>query len=83
MPSKEELRARVANDLSYHQPTNPMVGMQHDEIRAILRQTASNLIDLTPVSREQSLMLTAIEEAMHWANSAVAKYQYSGETPDG
>lgn len=33
---------------------------------------ARELVALTPAGRDQSLMLTALQEAMHWANSAIA-----------
>ncbi len=43
----------------------------------LLRENAKSLaqlvLDLTPRSREQSLALTKIEEAMMWANAAIAR----------
>ncbi len=39
----------------------------------MLRDVAQGLATITPPGREQSLMLTALEEAMHWANAAIAK----------
>lgn len=77
--TKEELKQRVYDDFSYHSPTSSKTADLHDRVRVLLRTVAYDLIDVTPVSREQSLMLTALEEAMHWANAGIAKNQYTGE----
>lgn len=73
---KQGLYTRVEEDFSFHPNTGEEVAETHEEVRYILREAAKRLIDVTPVCREQSLMLTALEEAMHWANSGIAKHQY-------
>ena len=77
------LHSRVESDFAYHPVTRHSVADNHDAVRNLLCGTAHELIERTPVGRAQSLMLTALEEAMHWANSAIAKSQYSeGEAHD-
>jgi len=56
---------------AYH-PATPVTGPKHDDVRRLCRQLALELVDLTPASREQSLALTALQEAMMWSNAAIA-----------
>jgi hypothetical protein len=42
-------------------------------IRAKLEETAKFIRDMTPGSREQSLVITKLEEAMFWANASIAR----------
>lgn len=70
-----DLVARIQNDFAFH-PAAPGgdAAAKHDRVRFLLRTVAIALVDNTvPVGREQSLMLTALEEAMHWANAGIAK----------
>jgi hypothetical protein len=39
----------------------------------VVEKCAIQLVEICPVSRELSLALTAMEEAMIWANAAVAR----------
>jgi hypothetical protein len=41
-------------------------------------EAATELCALTPSSREQSLMLTALEEAMMWGNAAISRNTTGG-----
>lgn len=69
---KQELIDRLARDFSYHKP----VGTQNDryvEIRARARLLAEFICEYTPASREQSLAVTKLEEAVFWANAAIAR----------
>jgi hypothetical protein len=64
----EELHRRFA----FH-PATAVTGPLHDEVRGLLRAAAGEVVRLTPPSREQSLAVTALEEAMFWANAAIAR----------
>ncbi len=66
------LTERIANDFSFH-PATPETGPKHDQVRQACMNLALYLVSLTPAGRDQSLMLTALEETMHWANAAIAK----------
>lgn len=65
---EEELIKRF----SYHAPTPEKV-KQHERIRAAALEFAKIVVANTPISREQSLALTHIEEAMYSANAAIAR----------
>lgn len=67
MPIKE----RIANDFGYHKATAE-TGPMHDAVRTHFKELAYWLIDNTPASREQSLMLTELQQAQMWANAAIA-----------
>jgi hypothetical protein len=46
----------------------------HEEVRNVLLEAADKIVDLTGAqSREQSLAVTHLEEAMFWANAAIAR----------
>jgi hypothetical protein len=68
--TEDELSRRF----NYHPPDTPNKAERHEEARTICREAANRLIMLTgPPSREQSLMVTHLEEAMFWANAALAR----------
>lgn len=68
------LHDRIENDFAFH-PAAPggTAAANHDRVRYLLRGIAHELTELVPAGREQSLMLTHLEEAMHWANAGIAK----------
>lgn len=72
MTKLEELMDRVENDFKFH-PATEVTGPFHDAIRNELLQTATFIVSHTPAGREQSLALTKLEEAMFWANAAIAR----------
>lgn len=68
----DELDRRFA----YHPPVDDATKAKHETVRRVLKDAAAALIDVTGLdqpSREQSLMVTALEEAMFWANAAIAR----------
>lgn len=62
----------LENRFTYHAPNKAQAAV-FPPIRAAILETAKQIRDLTPRSREQSLAMTALEEAMFWANAAVAR----------
>lgn len=62
----------IENRFSYHRPVNDAAVRQHEAIRAAVRTLAHFVVANTPKGRHQSLALTALQEAMMWANAAVA-----------
>ena len=66
----------TANDIvtrfTYHQPKNGQPE-KYEEIRHAARSFATLLLALTPESREQSLAITHLEEAVFWANASIAR----------
>jgi hypothetical protein len=57
---------------SYHAPSAERA-MAHAEVRAAFREMAERLTDALPPGREVALVLTHLEEAMFWANAALAR----------
>jgi len=70
-PTTEE-RARIENNFTYHTPTGDQPA-RYSFLRNIFKQTASVVCRICPQSRELSLALTALEEAMMWANASIAR----------
>ena len=57
---------------TYHKPVKDQPE-RYQEIRNLAGGMAAAIIRMTPESREQSLAITAIEEAVFWANAAIAR----------
>jgi hypothetical protein len=70
-PAKRVLIDRISNDFAYH-PATKDTGPRHDTIRQLMKATAEEVVLLTPTGRAQSMAVTCLQEAMFWANSAVA-----------
>lgn len=64
--------AELRNRFEYHKPDLLKVG-KHEEIRGQIGLTAEILADFLPEGREKSLAITKLEEAMFWANAALAR----------
>lgn len=79
---KSTIHARIENDFVYHAPFGDQVE-RYAAMRDRLRETARFIVERTPVSREQSLALTALEEAMFWANAAVARNEKEAPAASG
>ena len=62
----------IDNRFSYHAPTGSQPE-RYVAIRNKAKELASDILAKTPSSREQSLALTALEEAVMWANAAIAR----------
>lgn len=63
---------RIDWDFDYHTPTAER-GYLHQTVRNKLHRVALELNDLVPDGREKSLTMTKLEEAMFWANAAIAR----------
>ena len=67
----EQLK-RIENNFTYHPPKE---GQQdrYVGIRSAAKDLALYIVSNTPPSREQSIALTQIEDAVMWANAAIAR----------
>jgi hypothetical protein len=67
-----DIKARIENDFTYHAPKE---GQQerYVALREKAKEFALLIVELTPVSREQSLALTELEKASMFANAAIAR----------
>jgi hypothetical protein len=57
-----------------HHPPSGTKAEKHQTIRRDCLMVAQTIDVLTPDSREKSLAITALEEAMMWANAAIARH---------
>lgn len=68
--SNDALRHRFA----YHKPNTENKVDAHQMVRQVCLEAATAIVESTGAeSREQSLAITKLEEAMFWANAAIAR----------
>lgn len=60
------------NRFTYHPPNAEQID-RYQSIRENALTFAWRIKNLTPASREQSLAITKLEEAVFWANAAIAR----------
>lgn len=68
MPTTEDLN----NRFTYHKPINDQT-QRYEDIRRNAYTLAQFLVVSCPDSRELSLALTNLEQAVFWANAAIAR----------
>ena len=69
-PSLDDLRNRFA----FHPANTQEKRDAHERVREVCFNAADELVGLTgPATREQSTAITKLEEAMYWANAAIAR----------
>lgn len=71
VPNRETI-ADLQNRFSYHKPivSQPQ---RYEEIRAKAMELAVFLLERCPESREFSLAMTNLEQAIMWANASIAR----------
>lgn len=70
-PSQQQLK-QLNVAFTYHPPKGDQT-QRYVHIRDGGRQLAEQLVHLCPASRELSLALTNLEQAIFWANAAIAR----------
>ncbi len=68
----ENEQKRIDNNFTYHAP-RPDQLPRYESIRSATKIVAERLLQLCPPGRELSLALTKLEEAVMWANAAIAR----------
>ncbi|WFR63046.1 hypothetical protein P9222_33200 (plasmid) [Paenibacillus amylolyticus] len=63
---------QIENNFSYHSPKEGQPA-KYEAIRAKAKKLAELIDEQTPKSREQSLAMTNLEQAVFWANAAIAR----------
>lgn len=67
------LLERIESDFTYHAPAPDQIPL-FNHLRAEARGLARTIAHVVPPSREQSLALTKLEEAVMWANAGIARH---------
>jgi len=67
-----ELLEQNANNFKYHAP-KPGQTEIYEELRLEARKLADRIAEHCPASRERSLAITKLEEAVMWANASIAR----------
>lgn len=67
--------ADVDHRFGYHPPSTDQVRLAHEAVRGECRALAHTFEGLLPPGDEKSRAMTKLEEAMFWANAAVARGQ--------
>jgi hypothetical protein len=68
----QSLPERIENDFTYHPPKGDQVE-RYSEIRDKGKELAKMMANRVPASRELSLALTNLEQAIMWANAGIAR----------
>lgn len=78
----DELR-ELLHRVQYHPPVGLGVKESHELVREHIRRVMVSLYHVVPSGREKALMFTNLEQAMFWANAAVARCTENkgGDTP--
>ncbi|NUQ88297.1 MAG: hypothetical protein HOQ43_07525 [Glycomyces artemisiae] len=63
----------LAHRFTHHAPATQERANAHATVRGACAGLAATIVDHCPPGREQALALTKIEEAMFWANAAIAR----------
>lgn len=71
-PVSPEMEQRLENTFKYHSPKDDQ-GERYIALRESAWLLATRMVACTPPSREQSLALTKLEEAVMFANAAIAR----------
>lgn len=69
---KKQLINQIDNNFSYHPPREDQVG-RYTDIRDEAKRLALLIAAACPNSREKSLALTNLEQAVMWANASIAR----------
>lgn len=69
------MNPQIENNFKYHPPKDELTANKHDATRFHCKVLADFFDRCLPNSREKSLAMTKLEEAMMWANAAIARNQ--------
>lgn len=67
-----DLNQRIENNFVYHAPKGNQT-LRYETLRERAKGLAYLIDEYCPESREKSLALTKLEEAVMWANAAIAR----------
>lgn len=65
----------IEHNMTNHPPKDEHVVRLFEDLRKSFKATAAEIVELCPDSREKSLALTNLEQALMWSTAAVARNQ--------
>jgi hypothetical protein len=63
----------ISHRFAYHAPRDEETRQLHEEVRDVLGSVALAFEEFLPPGREAACAITKLEEAMFWANAAIAR----------
>lgn len=63
----------LENRFTYHEPETEEKIQKYEDIRGLALKFSIYINTLCPESREKSLAITKLEEAVMWANASIAR----------
>lgn len=69
----------LAHRFAFHPATTQEKRDEHTSVRQTMHRAAELVVERVPAGREQSLAVTALEEAMMWANAGIARARPAGD----
>lgn len=79
-PESSTMTNPIDRNFTYHAPFGDQP-KRYQAIRACAKELAALILSTTPQSRKQSLALTNVEQAMMWANAAIARNESPAQEP--
>jgi hypothetical protein len=68
------LPSEIDYRFDHHPPANQAVIFDHEAVRNTIKLTAVALNNILPEGREKSIVFTHLEDALMWANAAIARH---------
>lgn len=73
-PAKTKLASELPHRFQFHPADSENRQIAHETVRRVCLEAAQQIVEVTgDASREQSLAVTHLEDAMFWANAAIAR----------
>jgi hypothetical protein len=72
--AQQTIRERISSDFKYHAPQSWDDVDRQEAVRSAGKSMALELTELCPPSRELNHALNKIDEAVMWANAAIARH---------
>lgn len=66
------MREQIKNNFKHHEPTDEKIA-KYEAVRGLAESLAHFIDDVCPDSREKSLSITNLEQAVMWANAGIAR----------